>query len=359
MFLKKLQLTNYKNFPSKSFAFHATINCLAGNNGIGKTNVLDAIYHLSLGKSYFNPIVSQNILHEADFFRIEGGFEKNGREENLVCTLQRGQRTLLKRNEKLYEKISDHVGFIPVVMVSPADSNLIEEGSDIRRKFMDEIISQSDKGYLQDIIHYHRVLAQRNSLLKYFALNAAYNPETIAIYDRQLNDYGTTIFKKREMFMNVFIPIFRDQYTRIAGAEETVNLRYESCLFESSLEELLSRHISRDKSLQYTSVGIHKDDMVFQIQGYPIKKFGSQGQQKSFLIALKMAQYNFIKAQTGIRPILLLDDIFDKLDEGRVAKWVDLVKGAPFGQIFITDTHPERIEAIVRDTKQLYEVFTW
>lgn len=357
MILKTLSLVNYKNFESQDFEFDTKINCFVGANGVGKTNVLDAIYYLSFGKSYFNPIASQNIKHNEDFFVVDGIFEKNQKTEKIVVSLKRGQKKMIKRNGKAYEKFSEHVGFIPLVIISPADRDLIIEGSDTRRKFIDSVISQSDKNYLNNLINYNKVLAQRNALLKYFALNNTYNAQTINVYNEQLDNYGREIFETRSAFLNTFIPIFKSRYKAISNANEEVNLSYKSNLFEGSLKELLEKSINKDKSLQYTSVGIHKDDLIFEIETYPIKKFGSQGQQKSFLIALKLAQFDFLKAQSGVSPLLLLDDIFDKLDENRVSQIIGLVDDENFGQLFISDTHAERTENVVKQVHQSYKIF--
>jgi len=357
MFLKKLSLLNYKNFSSQDFDFDAKINCFVGNNGIGKTNILDAIYHLSFSKSYFNPVATQNIKHGEDFFVIDGEFEKDDRAEKILCSLKKGMKKVVKRNGKAYEKFSDHIGFLPLVIISPADSNLITEGSDTRRKFIDGVISQSDKAYLQTLIKYSKILSQRNSLLKYFAANHTFDATTLSVYNEQLELFGTEIFNKRTTFLNIFIPIFKEQYAAISGQKEDVNITYDSKLLETDLLTLLKNSLEKDRALQYTSVGIHKDDLSFEIAGYPIKKFGSQGQQKSFLIALKLAQFNFIKEQAKTTPILLLDDIFDKLDENRVAHIVTLVDNENFGQIFISDTHAERTENVVKTIHQSYKIF--
>ncbi|AUP78359.1 DNA replication/repair protein RecF [Flavivirga eckloniae] len=357
MILKSLSLLNYKNFDSKSFTFNDKINCIVGNNGIGKTNVLDAIYHLSFGKSYFNPVATQNIRHHEDFFVINGDYEKDEKNEKIVVSLKRGQKKVIKRNAKIYEKFSDHIGFLPLVIISPADRDLIIEGSTTRRKFIDSVISQSDKTYLSHLINYNKILAQRNALLKYFALNHTFNNDTLEVYNNQLTDYGTAIFEKRDAFLKTFIPIFKARYEAISSGNESVDLVYHSDLFDGKLNTLLQNTINKDKALQYTSVGIHKDDLHFNIEGHPIKKFGSQGQQKSFLIALKLAQFDFIKTQSGVNPILLLDDIFDKLDEQRVAQIIKLVDDENFGQLFISDTHAERTEAAVKQVHQSYEIF--
>ena len=357
MFLKKLSLINYKNFSTGNFEFDSKINCFVGPNGVGKTNVLDAIYHLSFGKGYFNPIGTQNIKHDEDFFVIDGEFEKPDRNEKIVCSLKRGLKKIIKRNGKAYERLSDHIGLLPLVIISPADRDLIIEGSDTRRKFIDGVISQSDKSYLQTLIKYNKILIQRNSLLKYFVANHTFEPDTLLVYDEQLHSLGSEIFEKRVAFIEAFIPIFKEQYAAISNDIEEVTLNYDSKLKENTLLNLLANNVERDRVLQYTSVGIHKDDLNFRINGYSVKKFGSQGQQKSFLIALKFAQFHFIKTQANTTPILLLDDIFDKLDELRVAHIVGMVDDENFGQIFISDTHAERTETVVKNIHQSYNIF--
>jgi DNA replication and repair protein RecF len=357
MYLKTISLFNYKNFSEADFEFDIKINCFVGKNGIGKTNVLDAIYHLSYGKSYFNPLAVQNIKHGEEFFVIDGEFEKNERTEQIVCSLKKSQKKILKRNGKQYEKFSDHIGFIPLVIISPADRDLIVEGSETRRKFIDSVISQLDSNYLRELIQYQKILNQRNALLKYFALNHVFENDTLSIYNEQLNDLGQRIFEKRKQFLEDFIPIFNKHHQAITGSEETVQLVYESQLYEKNLLTLLQDNINKDRALHYTSVGVHKDDLSFEIDNYPIKKFGSQGQQKSFLIALKLAQFEFVKKQSGVKPILLFDDIFDKLDETRVEKIIEMVNNDIFGQLFISDTHPERTENIVKSTHQTYKIF--
>lgn len=357
MYLKKLSLFNYKNFSEANFNFDDKINCFIGKNGIGKTNVLDAIYHLAIGKSYFNPVAVQNIKHHEEFFVIDGEFDKSSRLEQIVCSMKKGNKRILKRNGKVYDKFSDHVGFIPLVIISPADNDLIVDGSETRRKFIDSVISQLDANYLTQLIQYHKIIAQRNALLKYFALNQVFENETLSIYNAQLNVFGQGIFEKRRFFIDEFVPIFNKHHQNITNSEETVQIKYESHLFDKNLKTLLENNINRDRMLQYTSVGIHKDDLMFEIDHFPIKKFGSQGQQKSFLIALKLAQFEFVKKQSGENPILLFDDIFDKLDEFRVQKIISMVNNDNFGQIFISDTHLERTENIVKSTQQSYKIF--
>jgi len=357
MILKKLTLLNYKNFESISFDFDSKINCFVGLNGVGKTNILDAIYHLSFGKSYFNPITLQNIKHGSDFFVVEGLYEKKSNNEKIIVSAKKGQKKVIKRNSKAYEKLSDHIGLIPLVIISPSDRDLIIEGSDTRRKFMDGVISQGDNSYLQNLLKYNKTLSQRNSLLKYFAANNTFNKSALEVYDEQLDNFGAEIFKKRQEFIEVFEPIFQNRYQSISKANETVNLDYKSQLRDHKLINLLQEGLAKDQFTQYTNVGIHKDDLVFEMDGYPIKKFGSQGQQKSFLIALKLAQFDFIKNQNKVTPILLLDDIFDKLDETRVSQIITLVDEENFGQLFISDTHADRTENVVKSVHQTYKMF--
>lgn len=357
MHLESISLINYKNFSEAVFDFDSKINCFVGRNGVGKTNVLDAIYHLASGKSYFNPLALQNIKHGEDFFMIEGTFRLDDRTEHIVCSLKKNQKKILKRNGKLYEKFSDHIGLIPLVIISPADRDLIIEGSETRRRFIDTVISQLDPLYLKELIQYQKILQQRNALLKYFSLNHVFEEETLAIYDEQLSRSGHYIFEKRKEFLEAFTPIFNEHHRQITGGNENVQLVYESQLLHDNMLPLLQNHLSKDRLLQYTGVGIHKDDLSFEIDHFPIKKFGSQGQQKSFLIALKLAQFDFLKKQCGQKPILLFDDIFDKLDEHRVSKIVQMVNNNDFGQLFISDTHPERTEEIVKRTHQSYKIF--
>lgn len=357
MFLKKLSVINFKNFDSKEFTFDTNINCFVGNNGVGKTNVLDAIYYLSFAKSYFNPVTTQNVKHNEEFFFIEGEYERNNSIDTVVCSYKKGQKKLIKFNGKEFEKFSDYIGTIPLVIISPVDRDLIIEGSETRRKFMDGVISQLDNLYLKTLINYSKIIAQRNVLLKYFAANRKFDLKSLEAYDQQLDLYGTVIFEKRRVFLEKFIPIFKARYLEICNEKEQVDLVYDTKLFDCSIVELLHQNIEKDRLLQYSSVGVHKDDLNFILNKFPIKKYGSQGQQKSFLVALKLAQFDFIKQKTGVNPILLLDDIFDKLDDLRVAQIINLVNHDDFGQIFITDTHKDRTEQVIKTTHQSYKIF--
>ena len=277
--------------------------------------------------------------------------------EQILISARKGQKKIIKRNNKPYEKFSEHIGFIPAVMISPGDRDLILEGSETRRKFIDGVISQSDTDYLNTLLQYTKVVAQRNALLKFFAANNKFDRDTLEIYNAQLAQLGSILFQKRKKFLNEFVPIFNTRYADIAGKKEQVSLTYKSRLAETPLEELLEENLQKDMVLQYTSVGTHKDDLSFEIEGHPIKKFGSQGQQKSFLIALKLAQFDFIKNIRKTSPVLLLDDIFDKLDEQRVAQLVALVSREELGQIFISDTHADRTEKVVKQSNQSYKIF--
>ena len=357
MHLKTLNLINYKNFKNQTFEFNSKVNCFVGSNGVGKTNILDAIYHLSFGKSYFNPIASQNIKHGEDFFVVDGRYSKDLKEEKIIVSLKKGGKKVIKRNSKSYNRFSDHIGLLPLVIISPVDRDLITEGSDLRRKFIDGVISQNDKIYLDQIIRYNKILFQRNSLLKQFYLNRTFDRDTIEIYNEQLSKIGTLIFNKRKEFLELFSPIFFEKYSNISNNKEKVNLNYKSQLKNHRLQDLLISNIEKDKVLQYTSVGTHKDDIEFLIGNYPIKKFGSQGQQKSFLIALKLAQYEVLKAKSGTSPILLLDDIFDKLDSKRVKQIIKMVNDSNFGQLFISDTDAKRTENVVKSAHDNYEIF--
>jgi DNA replication and repair protein RecF len=357
MHLQKITLVNFKNFESQSFDFEDKINCFVGDNGVGKTNVLDAIYYLSFSKSYFNSVATQNIRHQEDFFMIEGIYQIDNKTETFVCSLKKGNKKVIKRNGKVFEKFSEHIGNLPLVIISPADRDLIVDGSETRRKFIDNVISQSNTVYLQNLIKYNKVLAQRNSLLKYFAANRTFDALNLSVYNEQLETYGALIFETRKTFLNKFIPIFKKRYKIISSSSETVDLVYKSQLHEQSFNELFAQNIDKDKVLQYTTTGIHKDDLVFELEGYPIKKYGSQGQQKSYLIALKLAQFDFMNMQSNVKPILLLDDIFDKLDDHRVSQLIGLVNNDEFGQLFISDTHRQRTEEVVKKTNQTYKIF--
>lgn len=357
MYLAWLKLRNFKNFIESHWEFSPKINAFVGSNGVGKTNVLDAVHYMALTKSYLNYSDAQNINFDADFFSLEGNFQNRDSEDIIFCAVQQTKGKILKRNSKAYDRISDHIGLYPLVMISPYDSDLINDGSETRRRFIDNIISQSNKEYLQNLMRYNRVLVQRNSLLKYFAQNQAFDSVSLEIYDKELITLGTEIHQERKRFIENFLPIFQEYYQFISRGNEKVNIIYQSQLNDDSFGNLLNNNLKKDRLAQYSTQGIHKDDLGFEILNYPIKKFGSQGQQKSYLIALKLAQLELMKQTLGTTPLLLLDDIFDKLDESRVEQLIKLVNEERFGQIFITDTHPERTENVVKRINSESKIF--
>jgi len=357
MYLKKITLYNFKNFESKQLEFDQKINCFVGNNGVGKTNILDAIFFLAFGKSYFNNNIRQIIRFDQTAFSLKGIFEINDKAEEIYISYQIDKKKIIKRNNKIYERLAEHVGLIPLVMISPYDRDLISERGETRRKFIDRIIAQANRPYLNDLIAYQKVLSQRNKLLKYFAANHRFDKETLQIYNEQLHRYGTAIYAERKKFIENFSRFLIEKYADLSQGKEKVNITYYSELAVKPLRDLLDENIQKDRMLQHTSKGIHRDDFLFEIDEKPIKKFGSQGQQKSFLIALKLAEFEFLKKESSKIPILLFDDIFDKLDEHRVKQIVEMVNNKSFGQIFISDTHAERTEKLVKNIHQGFKIF--
>jgi len=358
LYLKNIDLIGFKNFAEATLSFSPRINCFVGNNGAGKTNLLDAIYYLSFCKSYFSVTDHDNIRRNDLLFVINGNYNKNDENENVFCGVKQDEKKQFKKNKKEYARLSDHIGLFPLVIVSPYDANLISDGSDERRKFINGVISQYDKTYLNDLINYNRILKQRNALLKEFSKNKSFDKETLDIYDNKLVQLGVPIHQKRKDFLEKLTPVFEVFYRKISGGIETVELNYQSQLNIDSFEKLLQQSLERDLFVQYTTCGIHKDDLIFKIDDYPVRSNGSQGQQKSFLLSLKLAQFDFIKAKNTCTPILLLDDIFDKLDETRVAHLMKLVGEQHFGQIFITDTDKDRISKVLSPIDSEYSIFT-
>jgi len=357
MFIKTLKIINFKNHSEKSFDFSSEINCFVGNNGAGKTNILDALHYISMGKSFLGNSDFQNIKEDENFFSIESEIEGEEKNDIIKILLQKEAKKIIKKNEKTYERMADHIGFLPSVMISPYDANLISDGGESRRKFLDAMISQTDSEYLFNLIQYQKTLQQRNALLKYFQKNRTFDIDSLEIYNEPITKFGTQIFKKRQLFVEAILPTIQHFYTIISKGNEKVTVIYESDLNEDNFENLLSENLEKDSLLTYTSKGIHKDDLRFEMNGNLIKKFGSQGQQKSFLIALKLAQIKRIKEITNKNPILLLDDIFDKLDDNRVSQLIELVNEQNFGQIFITDTHKERTESVVKRINEESKIF--
>jgi DNA replication and repair protein RecF len=356
-YLQKLTLLNFKNYEEASLDFCSRINCLVGNNGIGKTNILDTIYYLSLCKSFITSIDSLNIRHGEEFFMIQGEYERESKTEHIYCGVKSGQKKVFRRNSKEYERLAEHIGLIPLVMISPADSGLILDGSEERRKFIDSVLSQFDHPYLDDLMRYNKAILQRNMLLKDFSRSNWYDPDMVDMWNDQIISTGNRIFEKRKVFIEDMIPVFQAYYELISGGIEKVELAYESQLFDGNFSDLLADSIEKDRRQQFTTIGIHKDDLALKLGGNPIKRVGSQGQQKTFLVALKMAQFDFIKLKSGSFPILLLDDIFDKFDANRVNQIIQLTSSENFGQIFITDTSPDRMGNILKQIKGEYRMF--
>lgn len=354
MILKRLTILNYKNLEQAELSFSDKLNCFFGQNGMGKTNLLDSIYYLSFCKSATNPADSQNIHHEHDFFVIQGFYEQNdGTPEEIYCGLKRKSKKQFKRNKKEYTRLSDHIGFIPLVLVSPTDIELINAGSDERRRFMDVVISQYDKNYLDALIKYNKALSQRNTLLK---SETPVDPELFNIWEEMMAHNGEIVYQKRQKFITEFIPIFQSIYSFISQEKERVQLHYESHAHEKPLLEIIQESRPKDLIMGYSLRGIHKDDLSMLLGEFPIKKEGSQGQNKTYLTALKLAQFEFLK-RTGTTPLLLLDDIFDKLDAERVSQIIQLVSSEKFGQIFITDTNREHLDRILQQTVSDYKIF--
>lgn len=362
MYLKDIKLSNFKSYGEVEISFSHNINCLVGNNGVGKTNLLDAIYYLSFTKSYFNSVDNQNIKYNEPFFAVHGNyvFLDVDDPQQVSCIQKRGQSKQVKYNKKLYSKISDHIGKIPLVMISPYDQDLIQGGSEVRRKFLDGVISQTDNLYLEELLQYQKALEQRNKLLKKFYEDRYFDEAMLQLWDEQLVRLGMPIYEKRTLFLEKFIPIFNKYYTMISAVEEPVSIEYESQLHNESFIDLLRNSWTKDAYTQYTTVGVHKDDLIFKLgeELFPIKKFGSQGQQKTFVLALKLAQFEYIAASRNLKPILLLDDIFDKLDILRVKQLINLVGSDRFGQVFLTDTQQGRVEAIFEESLIEHKIFS-
>lgn len=344
MQLKQLSLINFKNYSQAEVSFCNGVNVFVGDNGVGKTNLLDAIYYLSFCKSFFNPIDSQNVRHHEQFFMVQGDFEKNNDELNIHCGLKKGQKKSFKRNKKEYDRLADHIGLLPLVMISPADTELIYDGSEARRKFLDGVIAQYNKTYLDQLLSYQKAVQQRNALLKRFIEQRYFDETALEVWDMQLDQFGTSIFEARKAFLKEFIPLFQEYFELISGGKERVRLEYDTKLNDFPLHQLIEEARDKDRAAGYTTVGTHKEDLKFLLEDHPIKKFGSQGQQKSYLIALKLAQFAFIKKVKESTPLLLMDDIFDKLDKNRVRALMQLVSDHSFGQIFVTDANKQRVE---------------
>jgi DNA replication and repair protein RecF len=353
MIINKLSILNYKNISQVEVECSVKTNCFFGNNGMGKTNLLDAIYYLSFCKSHIHAPDSRLIRKGEDFCILQGIYDYNGKEEDIFCSIQRNQRKQFKRNRKEYERLSEHIGLLPLVMVSPADSDLIRGGSDERRRFVDMIISQRDKSYLNALIQYNKALMQRNVLLR----EQRNDTSLYEVFEMQMATYGQQIYEQRKMFINALGPVFNEYHHLICDSGETVGLSYVSRLSEDDFMNMLKESRAKDRLLGYSSVGVHKDDVVMTLDEQLMRHMGSQGQNKTFLIALKLAQFSYMSSRGMTKPILLLDDIFDKLDAERVEKITALVSGDHFGQIFITDTNRKYLDYILEAIGQDYALF--
>jgi len=355
--LSQLKLTNFKSYAAQTFDFCPRLNCLTGLNGVGKTNVLDAVHFLCLCKSHAGLNDRNLVLHGETFFRLEGQFELEDGSVKIAAKFQTGQRKEVERNGNAYERLVDYIGQFPVVMIAPDDVSLVQDGSEDRRRFLDSTLSQISPNYLQNLLTYNALLKQRNALLKYFAEQKRFDPVLLESLDRQMPSPAKAIYEQRLKFAEAFQPLFLDYYASISGGREVVSVRYESDLGKAEFSDMMQQALEKDRFLQRSSVGPHRDDLALFMDGQAVKKFASQGQLKSFLLALRLAQYEVLRREKNVSPILLLDDIFDKLDSQRVRQLVALLIGRDFGQIFITDTQRERIEAVISSFSGEYKMF--
>jgi DNA replication and repair protein RecF len=355
--LEKLHLVNFKNYPELKIEFSPKINVLVGKNGSGKTNLLDAIHYLSMTRSAFSSSDNFSIRNGENFFLVKGSFKMEKDFSELTCSVQAGSKKIVREGVNDYNKLSDHIGKYPVVLITPDDTELVKEGSESRRKFFDSIISQLDHQYLNALMQYNHALKQRNGLLKMFADTNSYDEVALDSYDQVLLQKGKLIYARRKEFVNEFLPLFQQFYSFIVE-DEKAEMNYASELNQISFEEGLANSRKKDVYLQRTSFGIHRDDYSFILGGGDLKRLGSQGQQKSFVIALKLAQFEIMRNHKKFKPILLLDDIFDKLDDFRIARLLEMIKNEQFGQLFITDARPDRTSALLREVNAPATIFT-
>lgn len=353
MYLKKLVLINFKNIAQAEITLSERLNCFVGDNGAGKTNVLDAVYYLSMSKSALSMTDGQSVRHGEDFFVVEGTYAgDSGSNDTVNCSFLRRSGKVLKLNGKEYDRMADHVGRFPVVMVSPQDSVLITDAAEERRRYLNAFLSQLDRDYLASLMRYNAVLAERNRFLK-----SSSDEQMLQIYDMQLADHAARIYERRRDIIERMRPLVAEFYRQLSDDREQVEIEYRSELASASMGELLLASRERDIVNGFTTSGVHRDDMSLRIGGYPLRKYGSQGQQKSFLMSLKLAQYRILAEVCGERPLLLLDDLFDKLDTSRVENLLTLVAGDDFGQIFITDCNRSRLETILSRAGEKYALF--
>ena len=358
MYLNRLHIINYRNIKQADIQLSEGINCFVGHNGAGKTNLLDAVYYMSFCKSFFASADSQNICHNEPFFVIQGDYIRNDMDVQIYCGVKRGSKKQFKCNKKDYPRFSDHIGLLPLVVVAPFDELLIADGAEERRKYIDSIISQCDKVYLDNLVRYNRLLQQRNALLKQLQEMPVPDFSVLDVYDYQMAQLGNVISQKRARLVESLAPKLTTFYQHISSDAEQVAVNYITGLQRYDLYQGLIEARPRDLALGYTSRGIHKDDVEFLLGSYPMKRVGSQGQRKSFVVALKLAQYQYLTTHNGIKPILLLDDVFDKLDKQRGDNLISLVAGDMFDQIFISDTNADRLSTVLERSEKPYKIFT-
>ncbi|MEP2668330.1 MAG: DNA replication and repair protein RecF [Cyclobacteriaceae bacterium] len=357
MHLKKLDLYDFKNYEEAHFAFDNKVNCFLGKNGVGKTNILDAIYYLGFTKSALNGVDAQNVRHGKNQFIVKGQFSREDQNAEVICSYAIGSKKFIREDGNDAKRLSDHIGRYPIVLVAPNDIELVWGGSELRRKFFDSLIAQLDKNYLEHLIIYTNQLKQRNSLLRLSA-ERGLDRALLDTYDEKIIQSGNYIHQKRAEFINSFLPLFKSHYAFLSGdAEEVVDIQYKSDCTGHDFGAILKKSLKKDLIIQRTSVGIHRDDFVFTLGGFELKRIGSQGQQKSFLIGLKLAEFQSIENIKKIKPLLLLDDIFDKLDDERIHKLVTLVVNGTFGQLFITDARPDRSQGLLKEANVVAELF--
>ena len=357
MILNRISIVNYKNIREATLNLSPKMNCLIGQNGEGKTNFLDAVYYLSFCRSSFTPIDSQVISHDQDFFVLEGCYtDEQGGQDNIYCGMKRGVKKVFRRNKKAYHRLVEHIGLVPLIFVSPSDTCLIEGGSEERRRLMDVVICQYDHAYADALMRYNKALQQRNALLKQ---ETAPDPALLEIWEEEMAQHGELIYTKRNAFVEELVPVFQRIYQRIAENKEQVGLHYISHCQRGPLLDVIQRDRVRDRAIGYSLHGVHRDDLEMTLGNYLMKREGSQGQNKTFVLALKLAQFDFLRRTvSSTTPILLLDDIFDKLDARRVEQIVRLVAGEDFGQIFITDTNRDHLDRILHHSGFDYKLFT-
>jgi DNA replication and repair protein RecF len=352
----QLQIIQFKNHSQTVLKFDKKIICFTGLNGVGKTNILDAIYYLCISKSYFNTNDNFNVQHEHDFFRLLGRLTNNSEAIEIVCKQPLNGKKEFLLNQSVYEKISDHIGKFPAVMITPFDNELILEGGELRRKFLDNLISQTNAQYLEKLIAYNKLLLQRNALLKQFAKQQKQNLELLHTYDEQLINIAPYIFEVRNQTIPLLQTLAQQKYSALCNNNEHITITYESDLKTTDFKKQLETNLQKDLITQRTNCGIHKDDLRFEMNAQPIKKFGSQGQQKSFIISLKLAQFDFIKQKLNKNPFLLIDDFFDRLDAERADELMKILPAD--SQIFISDTDKNRLEKSLRKAEKDFEIFS-